>query len=186
MDAALSIFLIGMMGAGKSTVGVRLARLLDRPFVDVDRELEHRLGVDIPTIFDLEGEAGFRRREAALIDELTQRPGLVIATGGGAVTVEANRSVLARRGLVVYLRPGFGDLWHRLRRDRHRPMLKSPDPRARIEALIAERDPLYLAIADHVVASGRQHVEQTVDAIAQWLDGPDCAERTACKKSLSI
>lgn len=183
MDAALSIFLIGMMGAGKSTVGVRLGRMLGRPFIDVDRELEQRLGVDIPTVFDLEGEAGFRRREACLIDELTRRPGLVLATGGGAVTIEANRAVLSSRGVVVYLRPGFGDLWHRLRRDRHRPMLKSPDPRARIESLIAERDPLYMAIADHVVPSGRQQVEQTVEAIAAWLDGPECEERALCKKS---
>lgn len=132
MQAAFSIFLIGMMGAGKSTVGVRLARRLDRVFVDVDRELESRLGVDIPTVFDLEGEAGFRRRESHLIEELSGREGLVMATGGGAVLLPANREALASRGLVVYLRATPADLWQRLRRDKHRPLLRSENPRQRV------------------------------------------------------
>jgi shikimate kinase len=183
MDAALSVFLVGMMGAGKSTVGVRLAKQLDRPFFDLDRELEHRLGVDIPTVFDLEGEAGFRRRESALLDELTRRPGLVLATGGGAVLAPANREALAQRGLVVYLRPGVPDLWQRLRRDRQRPLLKAADPRARVKALADERDPYYREIADRTVASGRQAIEQTVAEIVEWLGSPECAERASCKKS---
>lgn len=185
MDAALSVFLVGMMGAGKSTVGVRLAKQLARPFIDLDRELEHRLGVDIPTVFDLEGEAGFRRREASLLDELSRRPGLVLATGGGAVLAPANREALAQRGVVIYLRPGVPDLWQRLRRDRHRPLLKSADPRSRVKALVEERDPLYLEVADHVVGSGRQAVEQTVESIVRWLESPQCQERVSCKRSLS-
>ena len=186
MDAALSIFLVGMMGAGKSTVGLRLARRLDRPFLDVDRELESRLGVDIPTVFDLEGEAGFRRREAALIDELTRQPGLVLATGGGAVLLPENRLTMRSRGLVVFLKPTPAELWQRLRRDRHRPLLQTPDPRARIQQLLAEREPLYHEVADHVIQSGRQPAEQVVERIVDWLAGPECEETSRCKTSLSI
>ena len=186
MDAALSIFLVGMMGAGKSTVGLRLARRLDRPYLDVDRELEARLGVDIPTIFDLEGEAGFRRREAALIDELTRQSGLVLATGGGAVLLPENRLAMRSRGLVVFLKPTPAELWQRLRRDRHRPLLQTPDPRGRIQQLLIEREPLYHEIADHVIQSGRQPAEQVVERIVAWLGGPECEETSRCKTSLSI
>jgi shikimate kinase len=181
MRAALSIFLVGMMGAGKSTVGVRLARRLDRAFLDVDRELESRLGVDIPTVFDLEGEEGFRRRESLLIQELTLMEGLVLATGGGAVLLPVNRQVLAARGLVVYLRATPSDLWQRLRRDRHRPLLKSDNPRQRIFDLVEQRDPLYLEIADLVVGTGRQPVEMAVESIIRWLSHPECAERARGK-----
>ncbi len=152
MDASAAtlpaaLFLVGMMGAGKTTVGRRLARRLERPFVDADRELEARLGVPIPTIFELEGEAGFRRREAAIIDELSLRAPIVLATGGGAVLDPANRARLRERGRVVYLRASVGDLWHRLRRDKVRPLLRAPDPRARIEELVRLRDPLYREVA---------------------------------------
>jgi shikimate kinase len=109
-----ALFLVGMMGAGKTTVGRRLARRLGWAFVDADRELEARLGVPIATIFELEGEAGFRRRESALIDELTARGPMVLATGGGAVLDPANRAALHGRGRVVYLRASVGDLWQRL------------------------------------------------------------------------
>lgn len=181
MGAALSIFLIGMMGAGKSTVGVRLARRLDRAFLDVDRELESRLGVDIPTVFDLEGEDGFRRRESQLIQELTLTEGLVLATGGGAVLLPVNRQVLAARGLVVYLRATPADLWQRLRRDRHRPLLKSDNPRQRIFDLVEQRDPLYMEIADLVIGTGRQPVEVAVESIIDWLSHPECDERARGK-----
>jgi shikimate kinase len=164
-----ALFLVGMMGAGKTTVGRRLARRLERPFVDADRELEARLGVPIPTIFELEGEAGFRRREAAIIDELTRREPIVLATGGGAVLDPANRAALHERGRVVYLRASVGDLWHRLRRDKVRPLLKAPDPRARIEELVRLRDPLYREVAHLVVDTGRQPVDQVVDAILARL-----------------
>ena len=181
MQAALSIFLVGMMGAGKSTVGVRLARRLDRVFIDVDRELECRLGVDIPTVFDLEGEAGFRRRESQLIDELTAREGLVMATGGGAVLLPQNRQALSARGLVVYLRATPADLWQRLRRDKHRPLLRSDNPRQRVFDLVEERDPLYLEIADLIVSTGRQPVDLAVLSIIDWLSHPDCAQRALGK-----
>ena len=170
MDASAAtlpaaLFLVGMMGAGKTTVGRRLARRLERPFVDADRELEARLGVPIPTIFELEGEAGFRRREAAIIDELSLRVPIVLATGGGAILDPVNRTRLRERGRVVYLRASVGDLWHRLRRDKVRPLLRAPDPRARIEELVRLRDPLYREVAHLVVDTGRQPVEQVVDAI---------------------
>jgi shikimate kinase len=163
--------LVGMMGAGKTTVGKRLARRLGWSFVDADRELEARLGVPVQTIFELEGEAGFRRREAALVEELTHREHTVLATGGGAVLDPANRAVMAARGRVVYLRASVGDLWHRLRRDTVRPLLRAPDPRARIEQLVAERDPLYREIAHLVIDTGRQPVEQVVEAIVLRLGG---------------
>ena len=185
MKAALSIFLVGMMGAGKSTVGVRLARRLERAFVDVDRELESRLGVDIPTVFDLEGEEGFRRRETQLIDELTGRSDLVLATGGGAVLLPANRQALSSRGLVVYLRATPADLWQRLRRDKHRPLLRSENPRQRVFDLVEQRDPLYLGIADHVVSTGRQPVDLAVESIIQWLAHPDGAARAQGKAACS-
>jgi shikimate kinase len=166
------LFLVGMMGAGKTTVGKRLARRLGWAFVDADRELEARLGVPVQTIFELEGEPGFRRREAALIDELTQRPQVVFATGGGAVLDAGNRALLHERGRVVYLRASVGDLWHRLRRDTVRPLLKTADPRARIEELVGQRDPLYREVAHLTVDTGRQPIEQVVDAILARLGQP--------------
>lgn len=165
------VFLVGMMGAGKTTVGRRLARRLGWSFVDADRELEARLGVPVSTVFELEGEDGFRRREAALIDELTRRGGLVLATGGGAVVTASNREALRTRGRVVYLRASVGDLWHRLRRDTARPLLRTADPRARIEQLVAARDPLYREIAHCIVDTGRQPVDSVVGAILLRLGG---------------
>jgi len=173
------VCLVGMMGAGKTTVGRRLARRLGWRFVDADRELEARLGVPVATVFELEGEAGFRRREAALIDELTLRPGFVVATGGGAVVTPANREVLRTRGRVIYLRASVGDLWHRLRRDTVRPLLRTADPRGRIEDLVAVRDPLYRETAHWVVDTGRQPIDSVVDAILDRLD----AARSACTGS---
>jgi shikimate kinase len=170
------VFLVGMMGAGKTTVGRRLARRLGWRFVDADRELEARLGVPVATVFELEGEEGFRRREAALIDELTQRPGFVVATGGGAVVTPVNRQVLHRRGRVIYLRASVADLWHRLRRDTVRPLLRTADPRGRIEQLVAARDPLYRETAHWVIDTGRQPIDTVVDAILAGLDSvmPGC------------
>jgi len=150
-----SIILVGLMGAGKTTVGRILARRLKREFRDSDQELEARCGVTIPVIFDIEGEAGFRAREAQMLEELCAREGIVLATGGGAVLARANRRRLAEAGVVVYLHARPAELWQRVRRDRNRPLLACSDPRAKLEALYAERDPLYREIADLVVESGR-------------------------------
>lgn len=166
------ISLVGMMGAGKTTVGRRLARRLGWSFVDADRELEQRLGVSIATIFEMEGEAGFRRRESELIEELTRRSSTVLATGGGAILDPVNRATLHQRGHVIYLRASVGDLWHRLRRDTSRPLLRTEDPRARIEALVTARDPLYREAAHAVIDTGRQPVERVVDAIIARLPDP--------------
>ncbi len=147
------VFLIGMMGAGKSTVGRLLARRSGLEFIDCDRELEARSGVTIATIFELEGEAGFRRREAALIDELTQRPRTLLATGGGAILDEENRRHLRERGLVIYLRASTDEILRRTQKDRARPLLQTADRRARIAQLLAEREPLYERTAHVIVQS---------------------------------
>ena len=165
MRHAGNIYLVGMMGAGKTTVGRLLARRLKLRFIDSDRELERRCGVKIPLIFDIEGEAGFRAREAQVLAELTALDGVVLGTGGGVVLSEDNRRRLAARGTVVYLRATPEDLYERVRHDRNRPLLATADPLARLRELHAERDPLYRDVADLVVDTGKQ----TVLALARQL-----------------
>ncbi len=148
-----NICLIGMMGAGKTTVGRQLARKLGWRFVDSDHEIESRTGVRIPTIFEIEGEAGFRRRETEAIEALSRESGLVLATGGGAVLDPANRDRLKASGLVVYLRVLPLALYERTRYDRNRPLLQVADPLAKLEELFAQRDPIYREVADLVVES---------------------------------
>jgi len=163
------IILIGMMGSGKTTVGRRLAARLGREFIDADKELEARCGVPISTIFELEGEDGFRHREAGLLDELTRRPGLVLATGGGAVLLPENRQRLHERGFVVFLRTGAAELWQRLKRDKVRPLLRTENPRQRIGELLALREPLYREIAHLTMTSGRLPIEALVTDIIGLL-----------------
>ena len=158
------------MGAGKTTLGRQLARRLDKPFVDADHELEARLGVRIPTIFEVEGEAGFRDREEAVIDELSRRSGIVLATGGGAVMREQSRARLRENGTVLYLHAEPETLWQRLRNSRQRPMLQAADPRNRLVELYQLRDPLYREVADHVIESDREAVIRFV----RWLDAEPC------------
>ena len=146
------------MGAGKSTVGRHLAKRLGKSFIDSDNEIERRTGVKIPVIFDIEGEAGFRLREQQVIHELTDRQDIVLATGGGAVLNPENREDLHTRGTVIYLRANVDDLFARTRRDKNRPLLQTPDPRARLTELFLQRDPLYKEIAHIVIDTGRQSV----------------------------
>ena len=153
------------MGAGKSTLGRQLARRLSLRFVDADHELEQKLGVTIPTIFEIEGEQGFRDREEAIIADLTALTGVVLATGGGAVLRPASRARLKENGTVVYLYAEPEVLWERVRNARHRPMLQAPDPHARLTELFAERDPIYREVADHVVPSDRDAVLRFVRAL---------------------
>ncbi len=168
-DPNRPVILIGMMGCGKTTVGRRLASRLGREFIDADKEIEDRCGVPITTIFELEGEDGFRRREALLIDDLTRVGGTVIATGGGAVLRPENRERLAARGFVIYLRATVAELWQRLRRDRVRPLLQTPNPRQRIAELLGEREPLYQQVAHLTVASGRGPVDELVADILKAM-----------------
>lgn len=168
MDNAIkchNLFLIGLMGAGKSTVGRRLARALGWEFLDCDREIQARTGVEIPLIFEIEGEAGFRDREARMLEQLTARRSVVLATGGGAVLRPDNRTCLTGRGVVVYLRAPVELLYARTRRNRHRPLLHTADPRARLAALLEEREPLYLQCADLIVDTAGRTVPQLVDQI---------------------
>ncbi len=151
-----SIVLIGMMGAGKTTLGRRLANELGREFIDLDREIERRTGVTVATIFEIEGEADFRVREAQLLAEVIRRPDhLVIATGGGVVMQPMNRARLMACPCVVYLRVEPEVLLARTRHDRSRPLLQVPDPLARIRQLVNQREPLYREVADLVIESGR-------------------------------
>lgn len=168
---AVPIVLVGMMGSGKTTVGREFARRHGLRFIDCDHELEARTGVTVATIFEIEGEVGFRRREAQLMDELTLESGLVLATGGGVVLDPANRSLLARRGIVVYLNVAPKVLWERTRHDRNRPLLQVPDPRERIEALFRERDPLYREIADIVIDGGRGSSGAMVRQLEKAIEG---------------
>ncbi len=141
------VFLVGMMGAGKTTVGRLLAQGLDYDFLDADAELERRTGVRIATMFELEGEAGFRDREQHLLDELTTRRDVVLATGGGAVLRPGNRANLSTRGLVIFLDVLGAEIARRTQHDENRPLLNGPDRRARIDALLEERIPLYRSTA---------------------------------------
>lgn len=170
---ARRVFLVGPMGAGKTTTGRALARALGLDFVDSDREIEARSGVDIPTIFDFEGEAGFRQRERAMIDELTGHDGIVLATGGGVVIDPDNRRHLASRGFVIYLATPVDEQMRRTERDRQRPLLQGTDRRATLERLQQERDPLYREIADLVVDTTGGRRRKTVDRILARLTGDD-------------
>ncbi|HEX9673167.1 MAG TPA: shikimate kinase [Burkholderiales bacterium] len=164
-----NIFLVGLMGAGKTTVGRRLAKRLGKTFYDCDEEIEHATGVKIPVIFDIEGEAGFRAREARMLAELVVRSDIVLATGGGAVLSADNRKLLADNGVVVYLRAVASDLWSRTRHDRNRPLLRTDQPLARLEQLYAERDPLYRSIADLIVDTGSQSLGSLAHRLEQQL-----------------
>jgi shikimate kinase len=153
MNPSRNLFLIGPMGAGKSSIGRQLARHFDMPCVDLDAAIEEHTGVSVATIFEIEGEEGFRRRESDLLADLTARSGIVLATGGGAVLVAANRQLLRERGFVVWLETGVEQQMQRLERDRKRPLLDAPDRRERLEQLAQVRDPLYREIADFTVQS---------------------------------
>lgn len=162
---ARRIFLVGPMGTGKTTIGAQLARATGYSFVDADHELEQRTGATVSLIFDIEGEVGFRERERRLIDELTSREGIVLATGGGAVLDPNNRRCLSERGFVVYLRTPVDTLVERTRYDTSRPLLRTADPARTLREIIAAREPLYLEIADLVLDTGKFSVKQVIRRI---------------------
>lgn len=170
MEGCGNIYLVGMMGAGKTTVGRWLARRLKLGFIDSDLEIERRCGVKIPVVFEIEGEGGFRGREAQVIEELTVLEGIVLATGGGAVLLRENRERLAARGFVAYLRASPEDLYERVRNDRNRPLLATTDPLARLRELYRERDPLYREVADLVIDTGSQGVQVLAHELLDKVD----------------
>ena len=169
MNTPGSLFLTGPMGAGKSTIGRQLANQLRLPFHDSDHEIESRTGVDIPLIFELEGEAGFRKRETTVIDELTRLPNIVLATGGGAVMDPDNRQHLKTRGRVIYLHTSVNHQLKRTRKDRNRPLLQTGNPRDKLEELMSIRDPLYREIASIIINTDGMRVRDVVKIIMQRL-----------------
>ncbi|SFX32391.1 shikimate kinase AroK [Marinospirillum alkaliphilum] len=168
-DRNTNIFLIGPMGAGKSTLGRLLASALKRPFYDSDKVIEDRCGAGIPWIFDIEGEEGFRIRETQVIEELTQEQGIVLATGGGAVLKPENRNALHQRGFVIFLRTTVEQQLARTNKDRNRPLLQTENPRQRLELMREIRDPLYLETAHLVIDTDQRPPRQVMLDIKKKL-----------------
>jgi shikimate kinase len=164
-----NVFLVGMMGAGKSTLGKALARRTGQEFVDTDRLLVERTGVPVTTIFEFEGEDGFRKRESVLLHEVAARSGCVVATGGGAVLSADNCRAMRESGTVIYLRARLESLWERLRHDATRPLLATPDPRGTLAAILEQRDPLYREAAHLVVDTGAQSASTLVSRVMTAL-----------------
>ncbi|MEQ1488690.1 MAG: shikimate kinase [Methylotenera sp.] len=158
------------MGAGKTTIGRLIAKQMGMTFYDSDHEIERKTGVKIPLIFELEGEAGFRKRETAAIEELSQLNNIVMATGGGAVLLPENREFLKNNGKVIYLRANVHDLWVRTRNDKTRPLLQGGNIKQKLERLYIERDPIYSALADYIVPTGAQSAVEITHHIEQLLE----------------
>jgi shikimate kinase/3-dehydroquinate synthase len=164
-----NVILVGMMGAGKTTIGKMLANYMGKTFVDSDHEIQQRTGVKIPLIFEIEGEAGFRRRETEVLQELVQAENIVLATGGGAVLSAGNRALLKQHGIVVYLSASVNELQRRTRSDKNRPLLQAGGLHARLTELHAQRDALYRETAHIIVDSGKQGVRSLVQRLARKL-----------------
>ena len=171
MKLSANVFLVGPMGAGKSTIGKILASELRLDFKDTDREIEQRSGVDIPWIFDMEGEEGFRDREAAMLDELSQLDKTLLATGGGIILRDENRRILSSRGRVIYLMTSIDEQVRRTSRDKKRPLLNQGDPRQTLTDLMAQRHPLYEDIADYTIDTDGRGPKAVAEELAQKLLG---------------
>ena len=161
---------MGLMGAGKTTIGRSLAKRLGSTFVDSDREIEARTGVSIPTVFEIEGEEGFRKREAQVIADLSLASGQVVATGGGVVLRPENRAAMASSGFVIYLNVPPYTLWERTRNDRNRPLLQVEDPLSKLKELYAQRDPFYREVADLVIDGGRTNAHSLLQLIVEKVE----------------
>lgn len=170
MSEPSNVFLVGPMGVGKSTIGRLLASQLDMPFYDSDREIEFVTGADIPWIFDVEGEKGFRIREARMIDTLTQRKGVILATGGGAILDANSRLFLNSRGTVVYLRASVAQQLERTGKDKNRPLLQTENPLAKIKELIKIREPLYRETAHLIIDTSRKSPRSVSAEITRQLE----------------
>lgn len=165
-----NIFLIGPMGAGKSTIGRQLAQMLNMDFLDSDSVIEERAGADIDWIFDIEGEAGFRKREERILNELTQAQGLVLSTGGGSIISKDNRNVLSARGIVVYLETTVDKQFERTQRDKKRPLLQTEDPYQTLVELAKVRNPMYEEIADITIKTDEQSAKVVANQIIDMMD----------------
>lgn len=164
-----NIILIGMMGAGKTTVGKLLANLVGKTFIDVDHEIQQRTGVGIPVIFEIEGEAGFRKRESEVLREVVQQQNIVLATGGGAILHPDNRTLLRQHGTVIYLCAPVSELRRRTHQDKNRPLLQTGNAHAKLARLFAQRDPLYRETAHIIMDSGKQSARAFVQKLLQRL-----------------
>lgn len=164
-----NIFLVGLMGAGKSTIGRQLARELGKQFRDSDSEIEKRTGVSIDVIFDIEGEQGFRRRETRMLQELVEERGIVLATGGGAILASENRQLLSTNGLIIYLKASAEHLAGRVKLDRRRPLLQTGDKLAKIRELMTQREPVYQQLADMVVETNNRSIPRVVREISKMI-----------------
>lgn len=164
-----NIFLIGLMGAGKTTIGRQIANELSLEFFDSDHEIENRTGVTITHIFDIEGEAGFRKRETTVLNELTEKKGIVLATGGGAILKAENRQFLMSRGTTIYLYANIDTLLERTSKDRNRPLLQTENPQAKLKELFETRDPLYRETADIIIDTGKDSVRLALKEILEKL-----------------
>lgn len=173
MEIPNNIYLVGPMGAGKSTIGRHLAELLGKEFKDTDHEIENRTGASIPLIFEIEGETGFRKRESAMLTELGSEDNLVLATGGGIVLAEENRRVLRQQGFVVYLFAKVDVLYQRTRRDRNRPLLNEGDRRKKLEEIMLTRDPLYREVADLVIETDKRPARTVAKEIIEKMQSTD-------------
>lgn len=174
-----NIILVGLMGAGKSTIGRKLATMMNMEFYDSDREIEERTGVDIATIFEIEGESGFRDREEQVIAELCEKTNIILATGGGSVLRENNRKAMRKSGHVVYLRTTAELLYSRIRYDKSRPLMQTPSPLGTLRSLLKDREPFYLEIADTIMRTGKQKVAVIVNRIHQSFINNEAESQTA-------
>ena len=165
-----NIFLVGPMGVGKTTIGKLLAKTLNQPFYDSDSEIEQQTGASISLIFELEKESGFRSREQSMIDELSQKTNIILATGGGAILSEINRQHLASRGFVIYLKSELESLYLRTCRDKNRPLLQTDNPKQKLANILAERDPLYTQIAHKIIETDKAPLKMIINNICESID----------------
>lgn len=170
MNPSCNLFIVGPTGAGKTSIGRRLAAHYGLPFVDLDQEIERHCGVPVSTVFEIEGEAGFRQRESQLLDECSRRDGVLLATGGGAVLDPVNRRHLAERGYVVWLQATIEQQLERLARDTKRPLLAGEDRRGKLDAMRETRAPLYREIADLTVSGEHENVAAATERCIALID----------------